>query len=60
MLLGADRVRLEIVKLADNMARGSGPKVGAILFFLAGDLIFQSPQNSEKNRQTVNKKRLFY
>jgi hypothetical protein len=39
--------------------RGSGPKVGAI-FFLAGDLIFWSPQNSEKNRQTVNKERLFY
>jgi hypothetical protein len=39
--------------------RGSGPKVGAI-FILAGDLSFRSHQNSEKNRQTVNKKRRDY
>ncbi len=41
-------------------SRGSGPIYAPISFFLAGDLFFQSPQNSEKNRQTVNKERLFY
>ncbi len=36
------------------------PRLVPFFIFLAADLIFQSPQNSEKNRQTVNKERLFY
>ncbi len=39
-------------------SRGSGPKVGAIFF--RWETIFWSHQKSEKNRQRMNKERLFY
>ncbi len=53
---------LQDLTLLDGMCILGGPaqRLVPFIFFSAGDLIFWSPQNSEKNRQTVTKERFFY